>query len=179
MKNKLFSIAYILTLAVSLAFTFMPTDHYEVTSGFTIGFKSADPSGNFKTLTGSVDYDSKDISNTKLSLKVAVSSINTGNGLRDKKAQIEEWFDAKKYPNITFSSTKVEKSSTGINITGNLTMKGVVKKMTIPATIEESGNKITLKGSFKVNRMDFGVGKKSDVVPDFMNISFVVPAIKK
>ena len=58
-------------------------------------------------------------------------------------------------------------------------MKGITKTVTIPATLSESGNKITFKGNFNVNRMDFKVGKKSDVVPDVMKIYYVVPAVKK
>jgi polyisoprenoid-binding protein YceI len=179
MKKALIVSSYLLALIVSLAFTITPPDKYEVSSGYSIGFKSADPSGNFKLLSGTVDYDSDDITNSKFNLKIPVSSINTGNGSRDKKAQTEEWFDAKKYPNITFVSTKVEKSGNTLSIIGNLTIKGVTKKYTIPAAVAESGKKITFKGSFKVNRIEFGVGKKSDVVPDYMNVSFIVPASKK
>lgn len=179
MKRIIFISSYFLALVISLAFTLTPPEKYEVTSGYTIGFKSADPSGNFKLLSGTVDYDSGDVTKTKFNLSIPVSSLNTGNGSRDKKAQTEEWFDAKKYPNISFVSTKVEKNGSALSITGNLTMKGVTKKYTISATVAESGKKITFKGSFKVNRIEFGVGKKSDVVPDYMNVSFIVPATKK
>jgi polyisoprenoid-binding protein YceI len=179
MKKVIIISSYLVALVVSLAFTLTPPDKYEVSSGYSIGFKSADPSGNFKLLSGTVEYDSDDVTNTKFNLKIPVSSINTGNGSRDKKAQTEEWFDAKKYPNITFVSSKVEKNGTSLSITGNLSIKGVTKKYTIPATVSESGKKIIFKGSFKVNRIEFGVGKKSDVVPDYMNVSFVVPATKK
>jgi len=179
MKKVIFVVFYGFAFLVSLGFSLIPPDAYEVSSGYSIGFKSADPSGNFKTLTGTVEYDSDNVANTKFNFKIPVSSINTGNGSRDKKAQTEEWFDSKKYPNITFVSSKVEKNGSSLSITGNLTIKGVTKKYTILATVAESGNKITFKGSFKVNRIEFGVGKKSDVVPDYMNVSFVVPATKK
>ena len=95
MKKVIFSLSYLVALVVSLAFTLTPPDKYDVSSGYSIGFKSADPSGNFKLLSGTVEYDSDDVSNTKFNLKIPVSSINTGNGSRDKKAQTEEWFDAK------------------------------------------------------------------------------------
>jgi polyisoprenoid-binding protein YceI len=57
-------------------------------------------------------------------------------------------------------------------------MKGVTKTVTIPTSVSGSGSKLTFKGNFNVNRMDYKVGKKSDIVPDVMKITFVVPAIK-
>jgi hypothetical protein len=46
----------------------------------------------------------------------------------------------------------------------------------VPATYSKSGSKITFKGTFNVNRMDFKVGKKSDAVPDIMKVNFEIPA---
>jgi polyisoprenoid-binding protein YceI len=99
--------------------------------------------------------------------------------MMNKKSQTEEWFDAKKYPDIKFKSTKVEKIDKELIITGDLTIRGITKTYSIPADYSKSGNKITFKGKFNVNRIEFKVGKKSDVVPDIMKISFVVPADKK
>ena len=178
-KKILILSSYVVALMVSLALTITPPNQYDISGGYTIGFKSTDPSGSFKVLSGSVEYDKDDVSLTKFNLKIPISSLTTGNGIRDKKAQTEEWFDAKKHPNITFISSKVEKNGSSLSITGNLTLKGVTKKYVISSTVVESGDKITFKGSFKVNRIEFGVGKKSDVVPDYMNVSFVVPATKK
>jgi polyisoprenoid-binding protein YceI len=97
----------------------------------------------------------------------------------NKKAQTEEWFDAKKHPDIKFKSTKVEKKESEYSITGDLTIKGITKSYTIPATYSKSGGKITFKGKFNVDRIEFKVGKKSEAVPDIMKVSFVVPADKK
>ena len=97
----------------------------------------------------------------------------------NKKAQTEEWFDAKKYPEMKFKSTKIEMKENELAITGDLTIRGITKTYTIPASYSKSGDKITFKGKFKVNRIEFKVGKKSEAVPDIMNVSFVVPADKK
>jgi polyisoprenoid-binding protein YceI len=97
----------------------------------------------------------------------------------NKKAQTEEWFSAKKFPEIKFKSTKVEKKENELNITGDLTIRGITKTYSILASYSKSGDKITFKGKFNVNRIEFKVGKKSEAVPDIMKISFVVPADKK
>jgi hypothetical protein len=59
------------------------------------------------------------------------------------------------------------------------TIRGITKTYSIPTSYIKSGDKITFKGKFNVNRIEFKVGKKSDTVPDIMKISFVVPADKK
>ena len=180
MKNILTRIG-ILTILISLfAFTLLPTDQFIVSDDFSIKFKSADPSGNFEEMSGTISYDKSNPSKSKFNLKIKVSSIDTGNGMRDKKAMTEEWFDAKKYPEIKFVSSSMTKLESGdYKITGSLTMKGVTKKVVVPASLQDLGRKIIFKGSFKINRLDFGVGKKSDVVPSYMNIKFEVPATKK
>jgi polyisoprenoid-binding protein YceI len=97
-----------------------------------------------------------------------------------KKAQTPEWFDSAKYPYAKFKSTKVEKKEgSTYNIIGNLTIKGITKMVTVPATYVKSGSKITFKGTFNVNRIDFKVGKKSDAVPDIMKVNFEIPALSK
>jgi polyisoprenoid-binding protein YceI len=109
-----------------------------------------------------------------------VRTISTGNGMMNKKAQTPEWFDSVKYPYAKFKSSKVEKKEgSTYNITGNLTIKGSTKTVTVPATYSKAGNKIIFKGTFNVNRMDFKVGKKSDVVPDIMKVNFEIPAQSK
>jgi polyisoprenoid-binding protein YceI len=167
-------------LIVLSAFTFMAIEHYSVTNDFSIEFKSKDPSGSFKIMSGDIDFDDKDLSAANFDFKIDIRSISTGNGMMTKKAQTAEWFDTAKYPYAKFKSTKVEKKEgSAYNIYGNLTIKGITKAVTVPATYSKSGNKITFKGSFYVNRMDFKVGKKSDAVPDQMKVNFEIPAQAK
>lgn len=180
MKKKIFSILYVTLLGLSTSVALIPTDHFVVSAkGHSIDFKSKDPSGSFKEMSGDIDFDEKNLDACKFNLKIDVSSIDTGNGMMNKKSQIEEWFDAKKHPEIKFKSTKVEKKGNDYLITGDLTMKGTTKVYSIPASVSNSGSKITFKGTFNVNRIDFKVGHKSDIVPDIMKISYVVPADKK
>lgn len=180
MKRTIVGVFYVALFGLSTSVALIPSDHYEVSAkGHSIDFKSKDPSGSFDEITGEIDFDDNNLSTSVFNLKIDVSSIDTGNGMMNKKSQTEEWFDAKKYPQIKFKSTKVEKKGKDYLITGDLTLKGITKTYSIPASMSSSGNKITFKGSFNVNRMEFKVGKKSDVVPDIMKISYVVPADKK
>jgi len=122
------------------------------------------------------------INDNLFNIKSVLTSKDTQNGMMNKKAQIEEWFDATKYPQIKFVSTKITKSGKSedsYSIVGNIKIKGAVKETKIPVIYSKSGDGAKFSGSFNVKRSDFKVGHKGDVVPDIMKIDFVVPVVKK
>ena len=179
MKKYYLIISYIFLLVISTSLAFLPIDRFELTSAFSLNFKSADPSGSFKKMSGYIDFSDGNLASSKFVFSIDISSIKTGNGMRDKKAQTIEWFSAKKYPFIKFTSKKVEKDADQYKITGDLTIKGITKVYIVKAKKSGSGNKISFSGILNVNRMDFNIGKKSDVVPNIMKVSFNLPAEKK
>lgn len=179
MKKTISTISLVALTVLSTSLAWMPSAHYEVSDGYAIDFKSKDPSGSFKTMDGTVEFDEANVEATQFNLKIDIKSISTGNGMMNKKSQTAEWFDAEKYPYAKFKSTKVTKKGTDISILGDLTIKGITKPYTIPASYVKNGDKVTFKGTFNVNRIDFKVGHKSDVVPDLMKVSFQVPVSKK
>lgn len=177
-KKAISTIGLIVLTVLSTSIAWMPSAHYEVTSGYAIDFKSKDPSGSFKTMDGTVEFDEVNIEATEFNLKIDVKSISTGNGMMNKKSQTAEWFDGTKYPFAKFKSTKVVKKGTELSIVGDLTIKGITKQYTIPASYTKNGDQVTFKGTFNVNRIEFKVGHKSDVVPDLMKVTFNVPVKK-
>ena len=179
MKKYSVIIAYFSLLILTTSLAFMPIDRFEITDAFSLNFKSADPSGSFKKMEGTIEFNEQSLETSKFNFSIAISSIKTGNGMRDKKAQTEEWFSSKKFPAIKFTSTTVEKDGDLYKITGDLTLKGITKVYVVKAKKSGSGNTISFAGSINVNRMDFKIGKKSDVVPDIMKVSFDLPAVKK
>jgi len=179
MKKYSVIIAYFSLLILTTSLAFMPIDRFEITDAFSLKFKSADPSGSFKKMEGTIEFNEQSLETSKFNFSIAISSIKTGNGMRDKKAQTEEWFSSKKFPAIKFTSTTIEKEGDLYKITGDLTLKGITKVYVVNAKKSGSGNTISFAGSINVNRMDFKIGKKSDVVPDIMKVSFDLPAVKK
>ena len=179
MKKYSFIIAYFSLLILTTSLAFMPIDRFEITDAFSLTFKSTDPSGSFKKMEGTIEFNEQSLETSKFNFSIAISSIKTGNGMRDKKAQTEEWFSSKKFPAIKFTSTTVEKEGDLYKITGDLTLKGITKVYVVKAKKSGSGNTISFAGSINLNRMDFKIGKKSDVVPDIMKVSFDLPAEKK
>lgn len=114
--------------------------------------------GQFDQYEGQAIYDPKDLSASKVEVTIQASSIDTHNEKRDGHLKSPDFFDAAKFPTITFISKKI----TPTEITGDLTMKGVTKEITIPATITGPvkgmmGNLIGISGTFTLNRQDYGI----------------------
>ena len=114
-KKAISTIGLIVLTVLSTSIAWMPSAHYEVSDGYAIDFKSKDPSGSFKTMDGSVEFDEANIDATQFNLKIDVKSISTGNGMMNKKSQTAEWFDATKFPFAKFKSTKVVKKGTDLS----------------------------------------------------------------
>lgn len=120
--------------------------------------------GGFEKLSGSFEYDVQNPANSSVEATIEVSSINTRDAQRDAHLISADFFDVEKYPNITFKSTQIEKTSDGLSISGDLTIHGVTKKVTLAVEgptdeIKDPwGNmKIGASGSTKIKRKDFGL----------------------
>jgi polyisoprenoid-binding protein YceI len=153
---------------------------YKLADGHKIAFTNPDVSGTFDELSSSaIVFDAAKLAASKLNFKIEVSSINTGNGLMNKHAKGEEWFNGDKYPYIEFTSSKIEKTSEGYKATGKLVMHGVSKDVSIPFTFSEKGNKGTLVAKFSVDRSDYQIGKKNGGVSETIKITATIPVVKK
>lgn len=177
MKNLFYPLLAALILLTSAVYVSTPPS-YTVQDGFKIAFKSKDPSGVFRDLEGSIDFDANDLANSKVDFTVKVSSINTGNGMQNKKAQTAEWFNASKYPDITFVSKKINEYKGVYYVYGTLTIKGTSKPYKVPMHVETKDKGMKLTGSFTVKRSDFNVGKAGGDVPDGMKITYSIPVSK-
>lgn len=120
--------------------------------------------GFFRDFTGEVNYDSKDVTKSTVTFKAMTTSIDTGVPNRDNHLRTPDFFDVKTYPELTFTSTKVEKKGKGWLVTGDLSIRGVAKSVTIPFEIagwlpasERAGMKMGIAGETTINRRDFGV----------------------
>lgn len=94
-------------------------------------------------MKGTIKFDEADLAGSKFDLTFDVSSISTGNGMMNKKAQTAEWFDEAKYPQIKFVSSKIVKAGNDYTVTGKLTIKGVTKEKSVPLKVVKSGTDLT------------------------------------
>ncbi|WP_367915254.1 YceI family protein [Leadbetterella sp. DM7] len=142
--------------------------------GFTIvHLKISEVDGTFGKFDAKMTSSKDDFSDAVFDFSAETASVNTGNDRRDNHLRSDDFFGAEKNPAITFKSTSVTKvSGNNYKITGNLTMKGVTKPITLDAVfrgpIEGRGGKkiVGIKASGTLNRIDFGVGTSGPTVDD-------------
>ncbi|PWA12890.1 hypothetical protein DCC39_03195 [Pueribacillus theae] len=120
--------------------------------------------GNFTNFEGTIEGDPEDLTSAKVQFKIKVESINTSNEDRDNHLRSADFFDAETYPDITFTSTIIEKKDDNeYDVTGDLTIKGVTKPVTLEAEFEGKGVNpwgqevagFTVEG--KLSRKEFGL----------------------
>lgn len=135
--------------------------------------------GSFAGLKAAIQFDEMHPENGKITADIDPNTISTGIGLRNHDLKHEEkWLNTAKYPAISFHSTRIERTSKGYEVAGELTLKGVTKPVRIPFSFSPNGNSGVFKGEFVINREDFGVGGKGGSVGDDVAISLEVPVTK-
>ena len=121
--------------------------------------------GTFTEYSIEIDTDSmEDFENATLKASANAATINTGVGDRDGHLQSEDFFDTEKYPTITFTSNKIEKSGDSYKVTGDLTIRDVTREETIVMEYNGQGKDpmgggtvYGFEGNFAINREDYGL----------------------
>jgi polyisoprenoid-binding protein YceI len=145
---------------------------------FTIKNFGINTPGSLKGLKGSVKFNPADLVSSSFNVSVDVNTINTGVDARDSHIKKEEYFNAEKFPVISFNSTKITKEQDGYTVTGSLTIKGVTKPISFPFTVQSQDNGLIFSGSFTIDRKDFGVGGSSAVLGNSVEVSLKVFSVK-
>ena len=121
-------------------------------------------SGFFKSFEGSLETENDDFEDSKISFAINIDSIDTNQTQRDEHLKSADFFDAAKYPQITFASTSFKKTDDDeFELIGDLTVKGVTKQVKLNAEFGGStddfyGNtKAGFEVTGKINRKDFGL----------------------
>ena len=120
--------------------------------------------GKFQKFSGALNLDEKDPTKSTVEVSVDVASIDTNDEKRDQHLRSPDFFEAEKFPQITFKSKSIKKAGKGFKVVGDLTMHGVTKEVTLDveslsATVKDPwGNeKRGLVAKGKINRHDFKV----------------------
>ena len=162
------SLLFITVLAVSSLFaqkTGWNLDKAHSSVGFSVKHMViSEVTGNFKDFDVSFKSTKSDFTDVSVDATIKVGSINTDNEKRDGHLKTDDFFNAEKFPVITFKSASFEKvGDNKYKITGDLTIRDVTKKVTFDATYNGSikapwGAQIySWKATVAINRFDFGL----------------------
>ncbi|MNJ86321.1 hypothetical protein D3C87_38140 [compost metagenome] len=165
-------------LLIGGVFAFTQVKTWKISKDYNVDFSAKGVNGIFKTFSGTINFDEAKLSESKFVLTIDVNSINTGNGLQNKHALGDEWFNADKYPNIKFTSSSFEKTASGYSVKGKLQVKDVTKDITIPFTFTKSGSKGKFISSFSIDRSAYNVGKAGGDVGNSIKINVTIPVTK-
>jgi polyisoprenoid-binding protein YceI len=120
--------------------------------------------GAFDRFSGVVELDEANPAASKVSVRIEAASIDTREEKRDAHLRSADFFDVEKYPELTFTSTKVEKlDGDEYRVTGDLTIHGVTKEVVLDAESLGAGkdpwgnDRIAFSATTAVNRKDFGL----------------------
>lgn len=134
--------------------------------------------GYFKTWDAEIALDADAPQNSRVAITIDVASIDTRVEGRDRHLRSKDFFNVDSFPKITFVANTINKlSETKYNLTGDLTIRGVTKTITVPTTVmffdKERGDG-RVKGEFVVNRHDYGVSFRSanNLVLDEVKVEF-------
>ncbi len=136
--------------------------HSEVS--FRIRHLVSNTAGRFDDFSGTIDLDKANLEASSVNFEIVATSINTGVADRDNHLRGEDFFDVAKFPKITFKSKKIKKTGESTyDVTGDFTMHGVTKEITLPVTFLGEGKGMrgnTVAGfetSATLNRKDYGI----------------------
>lgn len=142
--------------------------------------------GRFTEVSGTIAYDPQDAAKSTVQAVIKTASINTQNEMRDNHLRTADFLEVEKYPEITFTSSKVEKQGDKLLVTGNLIMHGVTRTVKLPVEVLGVGthprNNAPVAGfaaDITLKRSDYGVNSfvdKAGVLGDDVQVTLNIEA---
>jgi polyisoprenoid-binding protein YceI len=145
----------------------------------------ADFYGRFNEIKGTVSFDKDSPEKSSVTAEVPIESVDTHNDKRNQHLKSPDFFNAKQFPNISFKSTKVEKAGDDFKVTGDFTLHGVTKSITVE--FEKVGEGKGMQGEFraggktefKIKRSDYGMNFMLNGIGDEVEITISLEGVKK
>ncbi len=131
--------------------------------GFRIRHLVSRVDGRFKDFAGTVTYDPRAPQSSSVEVTVQATSIDTDTPRRDDDLRSDNFFDVAKFPTLSFQSVSVQpRSADKLDVTGDLTLHGVTKRVTIPVEVLgtmpfRGGEKAGFATTFTIDRKDYGI----------------------
>lgn len=171
--------------AFATTYTLDPGHTQVVFSWNHFGFSN--PTAQFGDVEGTLDYDAADLSKASVKVTIDLGSVNSNVEKLDEHLEKPDFFDAAKYPQATFTSTRVEKGATPdtLKVTGDLNLHGVTRPVVLDVTVNKVGEhamrKVPAAGfdaTTTIKRSELGIGKYAPAVSDDIRIRITTEAIE-
>jgi len=139
--------------------------------------------GSFGDFSGQIDYHGAP-ENSRVNVTIKTESLTADDPKLTAHLKTADFFDAARYPEATFVSTAIKPGGdkgASHTVTGNLTLHGVTKAITFPATINVTPDAATVESSFSINRKDFGInyaGPADNLIRDDVVLTLHIRATK-
>lgn len=135
-------------------------------------FGFSNPVANFGQVEGTLAYDPGNVGASSVQVTLPLAGLNSFVPKFDEHLRSADFFDAEKFPNITFKSTKVEAAGENkLKVAGDLTVRDVTRPVVLDVTLNKSGVRqgrpaIGFDATTKIIRSEFGVGRFAPNVSD-------------
>jgi polyisoprenoid-binding protein YceI len=120
--------------------------------------------GQLGPITGTVEYDGKDVTSARADVRIDVNGLTTQNAKRDGHLRSDDFFDAANHPAITFKSKRVEAGSAGaFKLIGDLTIRGTTREVALnvegptPPVKGMGAVRMGATATTKINRLEYGL----------------------
>jgi polyisoprenoid-binding protein YceI len=159
-------------------------NHTNVIAGWN-HFGFSHPTARFGQVDGVIVYDADNVGQSSVKVSIPLSGIDTGVPDLDEHLRSADFFDAEKYPAITFNSTKAEAAGDNkLRVTGDLTVHGVTKSAVLEVTLNKAGvhplgkrAAVGFDASTTIKRSEFGIDKYVPNVSDDITIRITTEAM--
>lgn len=184
-------LALVAALAVASSAAFAAPVTYKIDPNHTSvvaswsHFGFSNPIANFGGAEGTITYDPANVGTSKVEVTLPLSGLDSHVAKFDEHLRSADFFDAEKYPDITFKSTKVEAAGDKkLRVFGDLTIKGVTRQVVLDTTINKIGEQPMAKraaagfdATTTIKRSDFGVDKYAPNVSDNVTLRITTEAV--
>ena len=140
--------------------------------------------GGFGTFKGTVDVVDGSPEKSKVDVQIEAESLTSDTEKLTGHLKSPDFFDVKAHPKASFVSTEIKKGGENgatHTVTGNLTIKGITKAISFPATVTLNGDAANVDAEFAINRRDFSLnyaGMPNDLIRDNVVIKLLIRAKK-
>lgn len=140
--------------------------------------------GRFNDIAGTIVWDDADPAASSVKIVIKTDSIDTGTPDKDKHLKSGDFFSVKEFPELTFVSKSIAKKGDAYEVTGDFTLHGVTRTITIPVTKMGAGvdpwkkQRIGFDSQFSIKRSDYGMSFGLPGVGDEVTIVFSTEGVQ-